>query len=133
VILVALLTLFETGILAHDSVADSVGANVFTWTWLLAFLGLGRQYLSFSNPLLNWAREASYPVYILHQTVIIVVAYFVIQQPWSPWTKYGLVLLATIVICVLLYEMIRRVEVVRFLFGMKPAQHRGAMTRIAAS
>jgi glucans biosynthesis protein C len=133
VILVALLSLFEAGVIAHDSVADALAANLFTWTWLLAFLGLGRQYLSFSNPLLRWARDASYPVYILHQTVIIVVAAFVIQQPWSPWSKYGLVLVATIVVCVLLYEMIRRFEVSRFLFGMKPAPRRAAMSRITAS
>jgi membrane-bound acyltransferase YfiQ involved in biofilm formation len=133
VILVALLTLFETGILAHDSVADSLAANVFTWTWLLAFLGLGRQYMSYSNPLLKWARDASYPVYILHQTVIIVGAYFVVQQPWDPWTKYWLVLLTTMLVCALLYEMIRRVAVARFLFGMKPQQPRDATIRKEAS
>jgi peptidoglycan/LPS O-acetylase OafA/YrhL len=114
-----ILTGFATGILRHDSPADSLLANLFTWTWLLAFLGLGRQYLSFRNPLLRWARDASYPVYILHQTVIIVIAFFVIRQPWSPGIKYWLVLTSTLAICVLLYEIIRRVAPLRILFGMK--------------
>jgi hypothetical protein len=135
-ITVSLLTAFETGVLAHDSPADFILANVFTWTWLLAFLGLGRQYLSFSNPLLAWARDASYPVYILHQTVIIVIAFFVVRQPWMPWTKYWLVLLATMVACVLVYEgLLRRFVVTRLLFGIKgkaPAPVR-ATVRTAAS
>jgi glucans biosynthesis protein C len=135
-ITIGLLSAFETGILEHDSVADYLLANLFTWAWLLAFLGLGRAYLSFSNPLLAWARDASYPVYILHQTVIIVIAYFVIRQPWSPWSKYWLVLVSTMVVCVLLYEVIRRVAPLRFLFGMKPAagaSPRAVSSRTAAS
>lgn len=116
------LTLIEAGVIARDTPADSVLANCFTWTWLMVFLGYGRQHLGFSNGLLRWARDASYPVYILHQTVIIVIAYFVISRPWTPGSKYWLVLLATMAVCVALYEVIRRVAPLRFLFGMKAAR-----------
>ena len=59
-------------------------------------------------------------MYILHQTVIIVIAYFVIAQPWRPGMKYWLVLLATLLSCVLMYELlIKRSRVLRVLFGMK--------------
>jgi glucan biosynthesis protein C len=114
------LTLIEIGVIDRDTPADAILANVFTWSWLLVFLGFGRQYLSFDNRLLRWARDASYPVYILHQTVIITVAYFVIEQPWTPGTKYWLVLLATLLSCVLLYELVlRRSALLRLLFGIK--------------
>ena len=86
------LGLLEGGIVDRDTAGDSLLANAFTWSWLMVFLGFGRQYLSFGNRLLTWARDASYPIYILHQTVIIVIAYFVIAQPWAPWTKYWVVL-----------------------------------------
>jgi peptidoglycan/LPS O-acetylase OafA/YrhL len=124
-VLAGLLALFASGVVAHDSVADNVLANLFTWFVLLAFLGYGRQHLSFGNRLLSWARDASYPIYILHQTVIIVIAYSVIQQPWQPWTKYWVVLGATLVTCVVLYEfLLRRFAVLRIAFGIKT--HRGA-------
>ena len=114
------LGLIEAGVIARDTPADSLLANVFTWTWLLVFLGFGRRHLGFSNPLLKWARDASYPVYILHQTVIIVIAYFVIRAPWSPWSKYWLILVSTVAACALSYEVIRRAGPLRFLFGLKP-------------
>jgi len=115
-----LLALFELGVVQHDSVTDYVCANIFTWLWLMVFLGYGRQHLSFGNRLLTWARDASYPIYILHQTVIILIAYEVIQQPWSPWTKYWIVLVATLITCVLLYEFVlRRFAVTRAIFGIK--------------
>jgi peptidoglycan/LPS O-acetylase OafA/YrhL len=114
------LSLIEVGVIVRDTPTDSVFANVFTWFSLLTFLGYGRQHLSFGNRLLSWARDASYPVYILHQTVIIVIAYSVIQQPWQPWLKYWVVLGATLVACVLLYEyLLRRFAMLRFAFGIK--------------
>ena len=117
---VGLLSSFEAGWLRHGSPADAVLANVFTWSWILVFLGYGRQYLSFANGLLRWAREASYPIYILHQTVIIVIAYFVIRQPWAAWTKYWVVLGSTLLVCVLVYEyLLRRFAFLRLAFGIK--------------
>ena len=52
--------------------------------------------------------------------VIIVIAYKVIQQPWAPWAKYWLVLVATLLTCALLYEFVlRRFAVTRAAFGIK--------------
>jgi len=118
--LVVAVTLLESGTIEHGSPADALIANLFTWTTLLALLGYGRLYLSFENPLLQWAREATYPIYILHQTVIIIIGYFVIQQAWAPWVKYWVVLGSTLVTCIAIYEcLIRRFALPRILFGMK--------------
>jgi glucan biosynthesis protein C len=114
------LPVLEYGIVERDTAADYFYANLFTWAWLLTFLGFGRRFLSFGNKLLAWARDASYPVYILHQTVIVVIAYFVIGQSWSPWSKYVIVLVATLAISVALYELVlRRFALTRLMFGIK--------------
>ncbi|HEY5810911.1 MAG TPA: acyltransferase, partial [Povalibacter sp.] len=55
----AAMTLFDAGIIHRDTAADAFIANAFTWCWLMVFLGFGRHYLSFSNGLLRWARDAS--------------------------------------------------------------------------
>ena len=122
--------LFQTGVIQRDTPADALVANVFTWSSLMAFIGYGRRYLSFSNPLLRWARDASYPIYILHQTVIIAIGYWIIQQPWHAWTKFAVVVLGTMAICVALYEGIRRFDATRILFGMKPAAKARVAPRI---
>ncbi|NQD39101.1 acyltransferase family protein [Permianibacter sp. IMCC34836] len=120
-LVVAILTLKKTGLLVEDTPFDAVTANLFTWTWLLVFFGYGKRWLSFSNGLLRYLREATYPVYILHQTVIIAIGYYVIQQPWSWGSKYLVVLGLTTVICLMLYELlIKRVALLRLLFGLKP-------------
>lgn len=119
-IFVAAMALFETGVIQRDTPADAFIANAFTWTWLMVFMGYGRHWLSFSNGLLRWARDASYPIYILHQTLIIAIGYYVIQLPWTPWTKYFVVLVGTMIGCVGIYEIVRRFAVTRVALGMKP-------------
>ena len=58
----------------------------------------------------------------LLMTVIIAIGYSVIQQPWHAWTKYLVVLLATMGVCAVLYETcVRRTRPTRALFGMKTA------------
>lgn len=118
--MVLLIAGLESGIVPHDSPTDHIGANVFTWLFAMVFLGYGYRYLSFANPLLVWAREASYPFYILHQTVIVGIGYYVVQRPWTPWTKYFAVLMGSMLACLVLYEgCVRRFAVLRLVFGMK--------------
>jgi len=120
------MVLFEAGVIRHGSAADALAANLFTWLWVLVFLGYGHRYLSFANGLLRWAREASYPVYIMHQTVIVAIGYYVIQASWSPWTKYFVILALTMATCFVLYEVfVRRFPVLRFAFGMKALRTSG--------
>lgn len=112
--------LFEHGVIQRDTPADAFVANVFTWLCVLAFVGYGYRHLSFCNPLLRYARDASYPVYILHQTLIVAIGYYVIQTASTPWVKYWTVLAITLLGCIALYEfVVRRFGVTRFMFGMK--------------
>jgi glucans biosynthesis protein C len=91
------------------------------WFWLIAILGYGQQYLNFTNKVQQYANEASYPFYILHQTVIIVLGYFVVQWNVNLWIKFGVIALGAFAGTLLLYEVcVRRTNVTRFLFGMKP-------------
>ena len=135
VVIVAVFGLLETGTVQRDTAGDAFLANIFTWSCLLAFLAFGRHYLSFGNAFLAWAREASYPFYILHQTVILIVAYWVIAQPWAPWAKFWIVLFATIAGCLVLYEtIVRRFGIMRLFFGMKSnAVRAGAPTNNSGS
>src|SRR5690349_7717438 len=127
-----LLSSFAAGLIEHGSRADAIWANVFTWLWILVFLGYGRQYLSFGNRLIARQRDASYPVYILHQTVILVIAYFVIREPWAPWTKFWIVALSTLVVCVVMYEfLLRRFAVLRLAFGIKQPSKAAVRARAA--
>jgi hypothetical protein len=91
------------------------------WCWTIAMLGLGRRYLTDSRPLLRYARGVPYPIYILHQTVIVAIAFVVVSWQMRIAVKYGASLLAASVGTLLIYEfLVRRVNPMRFLVGLKP-------------
>ena len=89
------------------------------WSWLVAITGIGSRQVNFSNRFLKYASDAVLPVYILHQTLIVLIGYYIIQRDTGVAVKYSLVLIATLVISLGLYELVKRTNITRFLFGMK--------------
>ena len=91
-----------------------------TWAWLLTFLGFAIHHLNFSNNFLKYANEAVLPFYILHQTVIVTVGYFIRDWQLAVFPKYLFLTAVSFTIIMLLYEFVaKRIGVLRFLFGMK--------------
>jgi len=91
-----------------------------SWCCILAILGFGRKHLNFGTPFLSYANEAVLPFYILHQTVLLCVGYFVVQWAIPDLLKWVIILVASFAIIMVLYEfLVRRFNVMRFLFGMK--------------
>ena len=91
------------------------------WICVLAFFGLGMQYLTERTARLDYANEAVLPFYILHQTVILAVGYFVLQWAIPDVLEWAVVVVISFAIIMLLYEfLVQRFNVMRVLFGMKP-------------
>jgi len=90
------------------------------WICVLAIFGLGKQFFTFRTPWLDYANKAVLPFYILHQTVLLVVGYYVLQWGVPDVLEWALVVVISFVIIMACYEyLIRRWNVMRFLFGMK--------------
>jgi peptidoglycan/LPS O-acetylase OafA/YrhL len=91
------------------------------WCWILVFWGLGTQRLTFSSPFLKYANEAVLPFYILHQTVLLSVGYFVVRWSTPDLAKWVIIASVSFAIIMTLYEfLVRRINLLRFLFGMRP-------------
>ena len=95
-------------------------AGMIIWAYLLAIFGYGMRYLNAGRPLLAYANGAVLPVYILHQPVILIIGYLVVQLALPIGVKFLIITPAAVVITVALYEYgVRRVNLLRFLFGLK--------------
>jgi glucans biosynthesis protein C len=103
------------------AVASLVVHGAATWFWLLALLGFAKKQLDFTNRFLKYAVEAALPFYILHQTVILILAYFVLPRPWGIAAKYSLIIAAAFAGTLIIYDLcVKRFAITRFLFGMRP-------------
>jgi peptidoglycan/LPS O-acetylase OafA/YrhL len=100
--------------------AAQMAQAVLSWCLLISFINLGRWVFNFKNRFLAYASEAVLPFYILHQTVIIIVGSYVVRWELSPPLKYLVIVLVSFTLIITLYDLlIRRINVLRFLFGMR--------------
>lgn len=106
-----------------DPVQAAVWAlrNLYVWTVLLTVLGWSHHLLNRPFRWLPWANEAVFPWYVLHQSLIVFLAYFLVPWDLGPVLEPTLVLVGTVGGCWLLFAAIRRIAWLRPLFGMKPA------------
>jgi peptidoglycan/LPS O-acetylase OafA/YrhL len=90
------------------------------WFWILAVLGYGLAWLERPSPVLRYATEIVYPFYIWHQTVIVVLAYFILRWPAGVPVKFVALTGASLAVTLLMCELVKLTGPTRFLFGMKP-------------
>jgi glucan biosynthesis protein C len=121
------------------SMAFRLLKSVDGWAWVAAIVGLARSRIacrrrspaqtaadqrgrpSVMARLGAYANQAVLPFYVLHETVIVVVAYFMLTWHIGPAIQYWLIALTSLAATVLLYDLgVRRTTVTRFLFGLKP-------------
>jgi glucan biosynthesis protein C len=107
-----------SGIDAYYVVVSTVWA-LNGWCWVTAILGFARKHLSFDHKYLKVSNELVLPFYILHQSVIVAVAFYVVSLDLIVIEKYLLVLVASFPIIVALLYPVSKINVLRFLFGMR--------------
>lgn len=90
----------------------------FGWMGILTLLGFGQTVLHFQNRVSRYFSRASYPIYIMHQTVLVIVGYRVLKFPIGMWGQCLLIVVASFIITILLYELVRRIPYVRILLGI---------------
>ncbi len=107
-----------------------------SWCWVLGLLGVGMRKLRSGGAVLSYANEAVLPFYMLHQTVIVTIGYFIAAWQIPVLPKYLLLVAVSFAVIMATYELlVRRVNLLRFLFGLKPlrrpAAAAGAVSAVA--
>lgn len=108
-----------------------------TWLWpartgrvlyytvvILTLLAWSQQLMSHDWKGRAYLTEAVFPYYILHQTIIVTVGFWLTRQSLGVWPEFLLLTLATVGGCVIGHEIIRRIRLLRPLFGLKPIKGR---------
>ena len=90
------------------------------WTFVITLLGFAQIWFNKKSKLVQKLTEAIYPFYILHQTVLIVLGYYIIQLELLIFIKILLLLVTSFPIIILIYRfLIYPFKIPRIVFGMK--------------
>jgi glucans biosynthesis protein C len=123
----------------------SAAQGLAGWMWtaaILGFAGTAAARLATARPagspagspagtprwrrVAHYGNEAVLPFYVLHEPVIVAVAWVIVRWPAPLVVKYLSVVAASFILTLALYEgLVRRFRLARLLFGMKPAHPLG--------
>jgi glucan biosynthesis protein C len=97
------------------------------WTAIVAACGFAQRLLNFDSAKRRYLTEAVFPVYILHQTLIVSMAHLMKPAGMPPVLEGAVLVILTFCISFGVFEAVRRVPVLRPLFGL------GKLEKTAAS
>lgn len=109
--------------------------SLMQWCALLAALGFARQHLNVDNAARRYLTEAVFPLYILHQTLIILLAHSLRPTGLDAWLEAPILMLATIAISLLAFEALRRLTWLSWLrpfMGLKRHRSQSGLAVVAA-
>jgi hypothetical protein len=94
------------------------GFNI--WFWMVAILAYVRESFSHDSLILKYLNKAVLPLFMVHQTIIIVLGYYIISMELSIFGKFWSILIGSLLISFGIYEcLIRRFDIFNYIFGMK--------------
>ncbi len=109
---------FEDSTLIHFTEAFLKVVNL--WSWILVLFAYASQFLNKSSKGLAYANRSVYPFYILHQTITIIIAYYLMNLNWGLLPKVLILVFGTFGFSWLIYDLIiLRVPFLHPLFGLK--------------
>lgn len=103
---------------------DRAAMGAMLWTMVLALLRLADTLLNRDHHWRARLSEAVFPFYIIHQTIIVVLAFALLPRGLPSSADFVILLCGTIAGCWLFYRLGDMVPAIRPLIGLKPRQAR---------
>lgn len=94
---------------------------VMMWSMSLVMLQLANALLNRDHPWRAKLAEAVFPFYIIHQTAIVLIGWWLLGSGLSVGTEFAIMLAGTVAACWLFYDIGRRIGWLRPLIGLNPA------------
>lgn len=89
------------------------------WIGILAVLGLGAKYINKRTTFTEYFSRAVFPVYTIHQTILVTLAFFVVPRVENVYVAFLIIMTTSFIVTLIFYELLKRTSVTRFIFGIK--------------
>ncbi|PLT28057.1 acyltransferase family protein [Peribacillus deserti] len=110
----------ETKNLTAAAAFLTVFRMLLVWLSLITIIGYGNKFLVKPHPLLTYLNEAAFPIYILHQSVLVAVGYYILKLDLRITSSFWLIMLSSFLLSWVVYDrLIKRITLTRWMFGVK--------------
>ncbi len=107
-------------LLPENKPSGQILLRALAWFAILALSGFALVHLNRDSAVKRYLNTAIFPIYLLHQTIMVLVAYWLLETGWAVGFKYTILIISTLLGFVLMYEgVIKRLGRASVLFGLK--------------
>lgn len=99
--------------------ARELGSSYMGFAWIMTLVGFARQWVRADSASLRYATEAVFPFYIAHQTITVAMVYWMRNGEAAVISKWLLAVAATFAGSTAVFEIVRRVSLLRPFFGLR--------------
>lgn len=118
-------SLYILRLVFFESVSPNYLAGIESAAWIFSVFAFAARFLNKSGRVLSYLSQAAYPVYIWHMFFLYLGAYIFLPMNMPLMLKFGIIVIFTFAGCFGIYEgVIRRVNILRLLFGLKPVERK---------
>lgn len=120
-VVAAIMVLWLSGSWSGDrgELAFDVARQVQGWTAIVALVGIADRFWNRDHPRRAMLAEAVFPFYIIHQTIIVVVGWYLLRGDVAAFPSFLILLAATVTGCWLFYRIGRSIGWLRPLIGLQ--------------
>lgn len=93
--------------------------NFIGWLSILVLLVIGKKFLNKRTGFTEYFNKASYPIYILHQPILVALAYYVVQISNILFVQVLCIGIGSFLLTVLVYHLIRCMPFIRKIIGVR--------------
>ena len=99
---------------------QDVITNIYAYFTSIFLIGLFKKYFDKSNKVLKYLSSSSFGLYVLHYTLIVFIGFVISLTNLNVYLRYILTLILGSISTFILYEVIKRIPIYRYLvLGIK--------------
>ena len=109
---------FQPGFRSRYFTFQAIIKAIACWSWICSMLAITYKHFNVQTKIIDNLSSLLLPFYILNQPIMIFIAFYVVNWEVNNISKFIIILIGSLALTMLLYDIIKRFELTRWLFGI---------------
>lgn len=75
--------------------------------------------MSKENKLTDYFKKASFPIYILHQTFLVIIGYYALMIVDDIVLQINIIIFGSLILTIIIYEIISKIPIIKNIIGVR--------------
>lgn len=93
--------------------------NFVGWLGTLSCIIIGKLYLNKESKITNYFNKASFPIYILHLPVLVIIGYYSLIMIDNIVLQICMIIFGSFIVTILVYEIIKKIPILKKMIGVR--------------